>query len=679
MKLKKIRLENIRSYVSQEIEFPEGSVLLSGDIGSGKSTVLLGIDFALFGLRRGSLSGNSLLRTGEKKGSVELFFEVDSKEVIIKRGLKRGENAVQDSGYVIIDGIKKQGTAIELKKAILDLLNYPKELLTKSKSLIFRYTVYTPQEEMKTILLGDKDLRLDTLRKVFDLDKYKVIRENCEKFNSKLREKRKEFLGFVSDLDSKEKEKIEKEGRINELKLKINELLPGLEIVSNDLKIKKEEIVVFEEKINRNNLLKKDLEVSEVNLVSKKENIERNKVELGNLEKSITEFKILEVEDVGSKIADVDSKLVKIDSEMREINDKLSGFRVKKESSESIKKDILELDVCSLCKQSVSSEHKGRIGRVEDGRLEKLKEMEEIYLKRKDEFVKEISELNSLMEEFREKDKKNSLIELERKNLEEKKNRKEEVLEVNSILSKEIEEINKRKVEIEEELKNFEGIDESYRKVKEEIENLTEKEKKIEIEKGSFESEVRSLEEFLGNLIKELNEKRKVKEEIGFLNEINLWLDKMFLNLMMVMEKKIMLKVYGDFNDLFKKWFRILVEDENLKIELDEEFTPKIEQNGYEIEYGFLSGGEKTAAALAYRLSLNQVINNLMSEVKTRDLLILDEPTDGFSEEQLERVRVVLEELDLEQVIIVSHESKVESFVDEIIRFEKEEGVSRVA
>jgi len=47
-------------------------------------------------------------------------------------------------------------------------------------------------------------------------------------------------------------------------------------------------------------------------------------------------------------------------------------------------------------------------------------------------------------------------------------------------------------------------------------------------------------------------------------------------------------------------------------------------------------------AALAYRLSLNQVINNLMSTIKTRDLLILDEPTDGFSGEQLDRMRDIL-------------------------------------
>ena len=70
MIIKKILLENIRSYTNQEIEFPEGSILLSGDIGSGKSSILLAIDFALFGLRKGNLSGASLLRNGMDKGTV---------------------------------------------------------------------------------------------------------------------------------------------------------------------------------------------------------------------------------------------------------------------------------------------------------------------------------------------------------------------------------------------------------------------------------------------------------------------------------------------------------------------------------------------------------------------------------------------------------------------------------
>jgi exonuclease SbcC len=49
-----------------------------------------------------------------------------------------------------------------------------------------------------------------------------------------------------------------------------------------------------------------------------------------------------------------------------------------------------------------------------------------------------------------------------------------------------------------------------------------------------------------------------------------------------------------------------------------------------------------------------------MSKIKTKDLVILDEPTDGFSEQQLDKMRGVLEELNAEQLIIVSHEQKIE-------------------
>mgnify|MGYP001570677881 FL=1 len=57
---------------------------------------------------------------------------------------------------------------------------------------------------------------------------------------------------------------------------------------------------------------------------------------------------------------------------------------------------------------------------------------------------------------------------------------------------------------------------------------------------------------------------------------------------------------------------------------------------------------------------------------------MLDEPTDGFSSEQLDKVRDVLEQLNAKQVVIVSHESKIESFVDNVIRVGKEEHISKV-
>ena len=108
-----------------------------------------------------------------------------------------------------------------------------------------------------------------------------------------------------------------------------------------------------------------------------------------------------------------------------------------------------------------------------------------------------------------------------------------------------------------------------------------------------------------------------------------------------------------------------------MSAKLDDNFSPIIEQQDYELDYSFLSGGERTAIALAYRLSLNQVINSLFSHIKTNNLVILDEPTDGFSSQQLDKLRDVLNQLDVEQLILVSHEQKIEDFVDNIIKFKK--------
>ena len=139
-----------------------------------------------------------------------------------------------------------------------------------------------------------------------------------------------------------------------------------------------------------------------------------------------------------------------------------------------------------------------------------------------------------------------------------------------------------------------------------------------------------------------------------------------------------MFSVYSQFDSLFRDWFGQLVSEESLSCRLDESFTPVIEQNGYETSVENLSGGERTSAALAYRLSLNKVVNNVVSTIKTKDIIILDEPTDGFSSEQLDKVRDVVEQLGVKQVIIVSHESKIESFVDNVIKIAKNEHISSV-
>jgi exonuclease SbcC len=68
----------------------------------------------------------------------------------------------------------------------------------------------------------------------------------------------------------------------------------------------------------------------------------------------------------------------------------------------------------------------------------------------------------------------------------------------------------------------------------------------------------------------------------------------------------------------------------------------------------------------------------MLSNIKTTNLVILDEPTDGFSEAQLDKMRDVLNQLNIEQLILVSHEQKIESFVDNVIKVRKENGITKI-
>ena len=179
-------------------------------------------------------------------------------------------------------------------------------------------------------------------------------------------------------------------------------------------------------------------------------------------------------------------------------------------------------------------------------------------------------------------------------------------------------------------------------------------------------------QELITTLEKEIQQKQYHKQTYEQLKTTHQWLAGHFIPLIESMERHVMTKLYHDFNDRFQTWFSMLVEDEMLQARLDSSFTPVIIQNGYETELSNLSGGEKTSCSLAYRLALTRVINDLLDTIQTKDLLILDEPTDGFSAQQIDKIGEVLDELHLKQIIIVSHEPKIESFVEHLITVHKD-------
>ncbi|MBW2965963.1 AAA family ATPase [Candidatus Woesearchaeota archaeon] len=686
MLLKSVKLENIRSYLNQTISFPSGSVLLSGDVGSGKSSILLAIEFALFGIRRKHLSGSSLLRHGNNQGSVELAFDIDGKEVIVKRVLKRGKKDIQqDSGYIVINGIKKQGTAVELKTDILNLLGYPKELITKSKNLVYRYTVYTPQEEMKQILTEEQDERLDTLRKVFGIDRYKRIRENSTIIIRELKDKIKQGNVRIEDLENKKKQKEERKKQVSELDLRLKELAPKLEDIGRKINESKEGLKQIEEKIKEQLGIKKELELCDVQLRNKLEQREENKKREEEFTKQINLLKEevkgkteVNIEKLREEIRENEKQIESENKKIFETRSKINEFEIRKRNSSEIKTKILSINKCPTCEQDVSKEYKESVLTRENQLIQKC----DIRIK---ELTEEIAGVERRLQVYNQElnnKKKNeqefSVIKLRIDSLKEKENNLKNISLMQEKIKEEIGRINTKKLELSKKVVEDNEIEEANNKLRQKIDSLVNEDTNLKISKAKFEREKEVINRDLVVLDKEIEEKIKIKKRIGYIVELQNWFDSYFIKLMSTIEKQVMLNIYHEFNELFQNWFGMLMEDESISARLDEEFIPIIEQNGYETDISHLSGGERTAAALAYRLALNKVINDLMKGIKTKDMIILDEPTDGFSSEQLDKVRDVLEQIGVNQTIIVSHESKIESFVDNVIRINKNEHVSEV-
>jgi len=680
MILKKIILHNIRSYEREEIEFPLGSTVLAGDIGAGKTSVLLAIEFALFGLQPGQ-RGSSLLRNDKNEGKVVLEMEVDGQEIILERGLKRGKSISQSQAKIEVDGEKSEMSVTELKNKVLELINYPKEFAKKT-NLLYRFTVYTPQEEMKQIILENAEARLNTLRHIFGIDKYKRIRENTEIFTAKLREKIREKEVQIRNIDELKNKIRERKSKIDKIEEDILKIQKELEEQRAQRKAAEEKLKQIEEKIEEKKKYEREVEKTKIMLAGKKEIISNIEKEKKLLQEQIEEIKKTPFS--AEKLKETEEQARKKEEEIEvknksyvELISKINSLNSKISEIEKIKEQIYSLDLCPTCLQNISEEYKQSITKKFYENRQKLEQEINNLTNQKEKLIKEIETIKEELNNLKKQLNKLALLKVKLETIGEKQEKLAELNEQEVSTKKDISLLEKQILTLKESISSMKKYDSIYEENEKQLTNLMGKEKEKEIELASIQKEKEMMFTNIKEIENELQEKEKIRKKLLEISEIEDWLGSSFLSVISFTERNIMLKLREEFSKLFNEWFNILV-PEIFSVRLDEDFTPIIEQQDFQLDYSYLSGGERTAVALAYRLALNQTINSLLSKIKTRDLVMLDEPTDGFSEKQLDKMRDVLDELNVKQLIIVSHEPKIESFVENIIRFKKEDGVTKV-
>lgn len=135
-------------------------------------------------------------------------------------------------------------------------------------------------------------------------------------------------------------------------------------------------------------------------------------------------------------------------------------------------------------------------------------------------------------------------------------------------------------------------------------------------------------------------------------------------------------RIRSEFLAAFSHGFSILVDDDTMTATVDADFRPLVTVNGHSLPAASLSGGERTALALAYRLALRESV--LSAQHIRLDTLVLDEPTDGFSAEQVAKLAELLRDLKTRQVILVSHERNLAGVAHQTVHVVKRDGQSTI-
>ncbi|MCD6089386.1 SMC family ATPase [Candidatus Bathyarchaeota archaeon] len=691
MKIKAVHLENIRSHKKSVINFTDGFNCLVGGLGTGKSSVLYAIDFALFGEPLGR-SYDYLLREGEDRARVILQFTVNGKEYAIIRALKRiGNRISQDMDQLRF--FENGELVAELKSdAVLEQL-FSSLGIDKN---IFRRLIWIRQEHLKDVLNMTPGERQKTIDELFNLSDYENAWSNMrsvirwyESEKSSL-EKDPDVMQ-IKDLEARLSEAI---SEMRAKKIELEKVKANLLKVEAKLRESKARLEELENLRKRNEKLREQESRLQARISAAKESLRMLKMRIDEEFRRIEELRRLrnslrEQENLQrSRLKDVgvpgDLKIDELRKHLEDLREMISAELGKEETLRSeIKRasqrvsSIAEKSRCPLCLQNLSAEYKDRLIRQLRGEISENKRMLE-------EFEKKVRRLEATHNVLAEVISKIQTIEARIDNLREQEESAEKVL---AETRRRVEEIN---VEISQLRAEIASVHSQMRKF--DVSKIEKAQREHDIifeEYAGLKSRAQSLEAQIVEISKRIDE---LKERLEAARKKVKRLDRVKRILEIAREirqsyRSIQPKLRRDFILYLERTIQQILDelaggDSSLQVRIDENYTPIVEgESGYRRNVQNLSGGERTMLAFAYRLGIAQLLMQWRTG-RGLQLLLLDEPTESLGREDgsINRLAESLSRLKtVEQIIAVTHSEEFADKADHVIWLNKKDNQSIVS
>jgi len=510
--IREVSLRNWRSHENSKFEFGKGTNILIGPMGSGKSSILDALCFALFGSfpalqhRRIAMRDIILNRPEQKKESeVKVVFDWGEDEYTITRKIRLNgisEAEIRKNGK-LVQGPQPEKVSNEVER----ILGIDYDLFTRA--------VYSEQNEIDYFLSLGRGERKAQIDELLGINKFESVRKNLSNLLNRIKEMKREKKSIldaidVAKLEADEKEAVEETER---LRSGIKEMEGKIERISLE-KSKLERVLEALEKKEAEHRDLKDRKTGiEHTLRSKREDIVNIKKELKISEAEFAKIDEKIVNDMEKELEDLEKEYIKMERELASLSSK------KSELVEKIKeKREFEIEHKELEKKFRSVEELEKV-------IERKNSEVDLNKERSTELKTKISELGELILSLEKELIKCPVCEAPLSN--EKRITLKGRREVEKIKhEKELNEIDKLIKNEEKALKELMGLHERFAKIDEEIKKHEGEEKELDrlnLIEAKMKEEVKEKERKLKKFdeeVKRVNRLLEIKRDDASLSDL---------------------------------------------------------------------------------------------------------------------------------------------------------------
>jgi len=682
-----IELGDFLAHSETKLEFEKGVTIFVGENGAGKSSIIDGITFSLFG-QHTRKSNKGLIKRGSNQGYSKIEFSINGKQyetvrkIDSKGGLVATFSEITKEGRVEIAAGERKQFGESMTEQVEKTIGMNFEKL-KIASIV-------QQGELNSIINAKPKEFKELLNAIIGIDKLDVASESMKKVTKEFREKIKTDLGYDDthieilerELEKSQQEIKEAEPEKNQLELKQKQIHEELKKLQKELEIETPKI----DKIKQLELRKDELlRYVKETMKEIQQKISENERKIRDCEGCFDEIK-LKI-DFESKIQKVEEA---VEDTLRKIQEMTSQIASLKEKQILASKLQLKDNKCPVCDSIVEKlnpffqeEHiKEEIIKLQENI--KLKEKErDMYTQKKKEFLEKVQKTRDAEATLRAHsiNTKEELMEIQK----ETQIQKVKLPMINNNDLKEISQIDDHSKVIFENILKLEVDTKGFSE--KEFLNLKNTISEKQTSLSQMDQQIGGILEKIDKAKRQIETIQKVILELKIVKKYVSKLDKVQTNifsrdgsvatsLRSWALNSISVKASEYLSFLNTKIQRIALSEKARDVSIACYSKTEV------LELESLSGGEKVSVALALRLGMASLLGS-----SNLNLMILDEPTthlDAERKKSLVRVLSQLTEISNSQTpmqfLIITHDAEIfeDSNVEQIYKFESKEEGSKV-